>query len=69
MTRLEKAEQLFRRLDAENLGLLLAHSRTALAAENSVKRALGLTGRTGQKKAVEETGAKPPEGGGNGTGE
>jgi hypothetical protein len=59
MTRLENAEQLFRRLNADNRGLLLTYFETALAAENSVKKALDVTARTGQDRAYEETGEAP----------
>jgi hypothetical protein len=48
MARRERAEGVFRRLSVENRGLLLTYFETALEAENSVKRALGISVLAGQ---------------------
>jgi hypothetical protein len=58
MTRREKAEQVFRRLNVENRSLLLTYFETALEAEHSVKRSLGLTPGTGQDQAGGEQGQR-----------
>jgi hypothetical protein len=56
MTKKEKAEQVFRRLSLENRCLLLRYFETALKAEDSVKKDLGIAGQAGQGRADEGTG-------------
>jgi hypothetical protein len=56
MTKRERAEQVFRRLNVENRSLLLTYFEEALEAENSLKEDSGLTKRTGQSRADGGTG-------------
>jgi hypothetical protein len=45
MTSIDEAEWIFRCLNTENQAVLLGHFKTALRAENSVKKSLGLVPR------------------------
>jgi hypothetical protein len=45
MTRIDEAEQIFRRLNVKNRAALLGRFKAALKAENSIKKSLDLAPR------------------------